>query len=64
MPCDQARLRTRIRIRAMAEQHVCNIGLPEYGDVDQRSISKFVDGVYIRAMLGEECDAFRKSFDG
>lgn len=48
----------------MAEQHICDIGLPEYGDVDQRRITRFIDGVNMRALLGEKRDAFRKAFDG
>lgn len=57
------RIRTGIRIRAVAQEHICDIGLPEYRDVDQWSITKCIDGIDIRAMLGEKRDTLCESFD-
>jgi hypothetical protein len=56
-------VRTGIRIRAVAQEHVCDTGLPEHRDVDQWGITKFIDGVDIRAMLGEKRDTLCESFD-
>lgn len=47
----------------MAKQHLCDVGVAEYRDVDQWGVAKFIDGVDIGAALGEEPDGVCESFD-
>jgi hypothetical protein len=53
-----------IRIRAVAKEHLRDAAVAQHGDVDQRGITKFIDGVDVGATLGEKPDAVGESFDG
>jgi hypothetical protein len=50
-----------IRIRAVATEHLRCAAVPQHGDIDQRGITKFIDGVDIRATLREKRDAVDES---
>jgi len=57
------RVRTSIRIRTVTKEDICDVGVAQHRYVDQRGITKFIDGVDIGATLGEKRDALYESFD-
>ena len=56
-------VRTSIRIRTVAKEHIRDVGMAQHRYVDQWGITKFIDGVDIGATFREKPDAVCKSFD-